>query len=189
MHTLAFARHCVTEWNKQYIIAGQNDIPLTTQGREQAIVLGSELRKSRDTCIKHIVTSDLLRAQDSAMLVAHAIGLKKTSVHTDPRFREVNFGSLQGRTVFDVISQYGQRILRPPFNFIEFGGESYEQVLSRILAGVRYARQFSDDGSEHASVLIIGHGWSTEALFWHLSGEKVQLANAAYRLLGISDSI
>lgn len=189
MHHIAFARHCRTAWNAMYKIAGQEDIPLSAEGRDQAIALGQKLRDSREVRITHIVTSDLSRATESAQLVAHTIGIDQVLIHMDPRFREVQYGELQGRTIPEIISEYGQQVLRPPFDFTSFGGESYDQVVLRLQAGVRDAMRFSDPGTDCATVLIMSHAWSLEAFFWSFLGEKVQLANAEYRVLDLPMSL
>jgi probable phosphoglycerate mutase len=86
-------RHGRTAWNAADRFQGQLDVPLDDVGRVQvkdaAEILAGRIagRSSR------IVSSDLSRARDTALVLAGLIGLPVTS---DVRLREINVGRWQG---------------------------------------------------------------------------------------------
>ena len=65
-------RHGQTVWNAEGRPQGQHEypVPLTMEGREQAQKLADKLK---DKKIKLIVSSDLLRAQQTGEIVAQAL--------------------------------------------------------------------------------------------------------------------
>ncbi|UCF56283.1 MAG: histidine phosphatase family protein, partial [Deltaproteobacteria bacterium] len=62
----ALLRHARTAWNEEKRIQGQNDIPLTPEGRFQAREWGRYLKQYR---WDRIITSDARRALETAGLV------------------------------------------------------------------------------------------------------------------------
>jgi probable phosphoglycerate mutase len=148
-----FVRHGETDWNKQGLIQGRTDIPLNETGRTQA-------RRAVDILaglpIDLIVTSDLLRAQETAHIIN--AGLKKPIV-SDPDIRERNYGIFEGKSVaeMDVIKQDMIAQGLPP----EENGypcpreaESYGDFRARTLAGI--ARRL--DGVAGQNILFVAHG-------------------------------
>ncbi len=85
-------RHGQTIWNAEGRPQGQSEfpVPLTITGQEQARALAQKLA---DKKIKLIVSSDLLRAKQTAEIVAAAL---KVPVKFDSRLREVDYGTLNG---------------------------------------------------------------------------------------------
>ena len=85
-------RHGQTVWNAEGRPQGQHEypVPLTMEGREQAQKLADKLK---DKKIKLIVSSDLLRAQQTGEIVAQALGVP---LEFDRRLREVDYGILNG---------------------------------------------------------------------------------------------
>ena len=85
-------RHGQTIWNAEGRPQGQHEypVPLTMDGREQAQKLAEKLQ---DKKIKLIISSDLLRAQQTGEIVAQALNVP---VKLDRRLREVDYGILNG---------------------------------------------------------------------------------------------
>ena len=85
-------RHGQTVWNAEGRPQGQHEypVPLTMEGREQAQKLADKLK---DKKIKLIVSSDLLRAQQTGEIVAQAL---RVPLEFDRRLREVDYGILNG---------------------------------------------------------------------------------------------
>ena len=94
-------RHGQTIWNAEGRPQGQHPypVPLTMTGREQAAELAAKLA---DKKIKTLISSDLLRARQTAEIVAEKLGLK---VEFDPRLREVDYGELNGMYTLEVFGQ------------------------------------------------------------------------------------
>lgn len=77
---------------------GQTSHPLLTHvGREQARVatdiIATDLARRQER-LERLVTSDLLRAVETARFISDALGV---SAHLDPRLREQGLGRLEGR--------------------------------------------------------------------------------------------
>ncbi len=100
-HQLILFRHGQTDWNKAGRWQGQADIPLNDLGREQARLLAGLLA---DTHIECIVSSDLLRAVETAEAVAERL---QVSVFRTAHLREFDAGKAEGLTVAEIESKLG----------------------------------------------------------------------------------
>lgn len=85
-------RHGRTAWNVAGRVQGQSDTQLDEVGRAQARAAAARLAALRPD---RIVSSDLVRARDTAQSLADLTG---QSVDLDPRLREMNFGAREGMT-------------------------------------------------------------------------------------------
>ncbi len=135
MTTILLARHGETDWNRDLRFQGHADEPLNDTGRAQAERLAASLRDER---LAAVYTSDLRRATETAEIVASALGLTVTA---DPRLREIDVGSWQGRT-------------RAEVNGIRWDGESYDDHRARAVAAL------FGIAAAHPSerVLVVSHG-------------------------------
>lgn len=123
-------RHGRTAWNAERRFQGQADPPLDEVGRAQAFEVAALIAAlSPDV----LVSSDLQRAQQTALPIAECTGL---TVTTDARLRERSLGHWEGLTRDDVAERY-------PDEFSDWvagrdvsrrGGETREQVAARALA-------------------------------------------------------
>ncbi|MBX9878091.1 MAG: histidine phosphatase family protein [Candidatus Obscuribacterales bacterium] len=100
-HQLILFRHGQTDWNKAGRWQGHADIPLNDLGREQAKLLAGLLA---DTKIECIVSSDLLRAVETAEAVAERLHI---SIFRTPHLREFDAGKAEGLTVAEIESKLG----------------------------------------------------------------------------------
>lgn len=89
-------RHGETDWNVARRIQGHSDIPLNSNGEEQARSLKSTLSSIPFAAI---FSSDLIRAKQTAEIFAHPHSL---SVQESQALRERCFGSLEGLTVTEI---------------------------------------------------------------------------------------
>lgn len=85
-------RHGRTAWNVAGRVQGQTDTELDEVGREQARAAAARLAALNPD---RIVSSDLIRARDTAQSLADVTG---QSFEVDPRLREMNFGDREGMT-------------------------------------------------------------------------------------------
>ena len=89
---LVLWRHGRTAWNLAGRVQGQSDTQLDDVGREQARLAAARLAALAPD---RIVSSDLVRARDTAQYLADATGQQ---VEIDERLREMNFGEREGMT-------------------------------------------------------------------------------------------
>lgn len=82
------ARHGQTQWNIEKRICGRADIPLTEEGYNQAVLLAEQAKMLTDP-ITQVICSPLIRAKETAQIVANQLGLP---VIVDERLIEMDFG-------------------------------------------------------------------------------------------------
>ncbi|TWT13208.1 histidine phosphatase family protein [Planomicrobium sp. CPCC 101079] len=144
MTTIGLVRHGITEWNLLGIAQGSSDIPLNETGRQQAVALAERL--SSETW-DMIVSSDLLRAKETAQIIADRLELPIS--FTDPRIREINGGQIEGTTEDERIQKWGEN-----WRSLDLGMESVE------LAAKRSVEFLEDILKNHNGkrVLLVTHG-------------------------------
>ncbi|MEF3308222.1 histidine phosphatase family protein [Paenibacillus sp. GYB004] len=144
MTTFGFIRHGTTDWNMEGRLQGQNNIPLNEAGRFQALLLGERLRDERWDLI---VSSDLLRASETAGIIAAMTGAGP--VRLEARLRERTHGRLDGTTLEERIACWGEG-----WKQLDHGVESNEALFARGSACL------AELESEYAGkrILIVSHG-------------------------------
>ncbi len=136
MTTLYLIRHGETDWNADGRTMGQQDVPLNATGREQAAQTAAFLTRFP---IDRILSSDLVRARDTAEAAGRACGIP---VQTDPRLRELRFGIFEGRTIAECAEEHPEIVAEwrsGAFDFAPPGGETRRELMARagsLLAGV-----------------------------------------------------
>ncbi|MEI8168255.1 MAG: histidine phosphatase family protein [Rhodoferax sp.] len=161
---LCLTRHGETDWNKRGILQGWLDVPLNEQGRKQA----HELAQNRiNTGFSAVWSSPLLRAQETAEIVARVLGLPPPCCHEG--LKERHFGAIQGipkSELAELNPALLEQILRrnPAAEFV--GGESMEEFSDRLIAAC------TEIGSRHRGVrvLVVTHGWGLDVVTRHVSG-------------------
>ncbi len=97
--SVILVRHAESEHHIQKLSGGWTDTSITELGHRQAGLLAERLRRElRDTPIR-LISSDLLRTQDTARHIADAFGVEPV---LDPRLREFNNGEAAGLTIDEV---------------------------------------------------------------------------------------
>jgi probable phosphoglycerate mutase len=174
---LYLARHGETDWNAAGRWQGQTDIPLNSRGREQALDIAGRLRAEG---IASVASSDLLRARETAGIVAGALGLEIGRV--DAALRERRFGCFEGLTREEVAARYPEAWAgyladpgpAPP------GGESREALVSRLVPAVLEAARLLAP-----PLLVVMHGGSMRALLAEHLGSMPRPSSPAWPLHGI----
>jgi len=141
---LGLVRHGTTEWNVTGRLQGQNDIPLNEDGRQQARMLGERIRSERWDVL---VTSDLIRAKETAETIAGIAGI--VPLRIDRRLRERTHGRLDGTTLEERIAAWGK-----DWASLDHGIESDERMYER---GIACLHQLA---AEYAGkrILVVTHG-------------------------------
>jgi len=88
--SVTLIRHGETEWNAAGRIQGQADVPLSDNGRRQALLLRERLAGAG---FDHLYASDLVRSEETARLVFPGVALR-----LDRRLQEQHVGEFDGLT-------------------------------------------------------------------------------------------
>jgi alpha-ribazole phosphatase len=157
MTRLLLVRHGETTWNDEARYQGQADIPVSTRGWAEAERLAERLASES---INAIYTSDLMRALDTARVIARRIGQPLT---LEPRLREANLGEWQGLTYEQVRRRYFSDTDPLPAYLVDSpppSGESLRQLQVRLMSAIEAI------AAKHAnaSVLIVTHGGCLKVL-------------------------
>ncbi|MEV4356386.1 histidine phosphatase family protein [Nonomuraea sp. NPDC004186] len=144
-------RHGQTLWNVEQRFQGHSDIPLDETGIAQAARAASLLASLRPTLV---VSSDLQRANDTALALARVVGL---DVSVDKDFRERGGGEWEGLTRDEIASRW-------PEEYVAWeapGGEPVADVATRVAGAMRrWAAKLDDDGllvvASHGAALRLG---------------------------------
>lgn len=156
---LYFVRHGESTWNVEGRVQGQtHHVPLTAAGRAQARDAAKALA-GLDAPM--LVTSDLVRAAETAAIVGDALGLAPT---LEPALREQSLGSLEGRLASELqpeTTSPGQHVTSVRWG----GGESVEDVYERVGA---YLDTLRTDGD----VVLVSHGDTIRIALAYLDGRK-----------------
>ena len=155
---LVIWRHGRTPWNLEHRFQGQTDVALDAVGVRQAQAAAGLLMALRP---QSIVSSDLSRARDTAAALAHRCGL---DVATDPRLRETDGGSWEGR-------RREELLLADPHTYRAWlagehvrpggDGEDRTQVGARVMAALEDAVARTDPGR---TVVVVTHGGAARAV-------------------------
>ncbi|OYW54375.1 MAG: histidine phosphatase family protein [Hyphomicrobium sp. 32-62-53] len=134
---LFFVRHGETDWNAERRYQGQTDIPLNDRGRAQSRRNGEALRAFLPTIESaDFVASPLGRARETMEILRASLGLDPAAYRIDRRLIELSYGSWEGQlqTHLPQTDPYGlaDREL-DPFRWRPVGGESYADLLRRII--------------------------------------------------------
>jgi len=146
MKRLYVCRHGESKLNALGRYAGQIDTPLTSLGRQQARLAGQQARTLK---LDHIVASPLIRAVETAQIIAHEVGYPANRITTDVLFLERGLGELEGKSQKNNPDDPGL-----------YPGIEPETVLdNRAANALDYLR-----GLEADTVLLVSHGTFLMAL-------------------------
>jgi broad specificity phosphatase PhoE len=159
---LVMLRHGQTEFNAGSRMQGQLDTHLTDLGRAQAVAAAEVLGKRQPLLI---VSSDLRRAHDTAVVLGQRIG---SEVRVDDRLRETHLGDWQGLThhQVDSVAPGARMAWRDDATWAPHGGESRVDVAGRslpLIAELVSAQPEWGDESDQP-VVLVAHGGLIAAL-------------------------
>ena len=133
-------RHGQSVWNAEGRPHGQHPypVPLTITGQEQAKELA---RLLSDKKIEVVLTSDLLRAEQTANIIGDILNVE---VVKDVRFREVDYGLLNGLYTIDREETFPDfRKCYTDFSFSFPQGECFNDVVDRMKQALEeYAKTY-----------------------------------------------
>jgi broad specificity phosphatase PhoE len=159
---ILLARHGETDDNRTPArFQGQRDTPLNAAGRAQAQELAERVA-TQGQPLAALWSSDLSRARETAEIVGARIGL---APRLDPRLREGDRGSWEGRLVEDVQREdpEGWAAWRRAGDDFRFpGGESLGEQMDRVIDALVDVTQ-----SGELPALIVCHGGSIRVALCH----------------------
>ena len=132
---ILLARHGETESNRERRFQGQLDVPLSDRGREQAHELAARAA-AEDPPIAALYTSPLVRASETAAIVADRLGLEPRA---DDRLKEIDVGDWEERLKDDVARDEPgawAAFRRAGDDFRFPGGESLHEQQQRVVAAL-----------------------------------------------------
>ncbi|MDF2661412.1 MAG: hypothetical protein K0Q94_4203 [Paenibacillus sp.] len=145
MASITFVRHGNTNHNIEKRAQGHLDNPLNETGLHQAATVAKRLAEEQWDVL---VTSDLLRARQTADAIAEALGMPAMSL--DRRLREMDRGLIVNTTEDERVAKWG-----PNWKELDLGEESCESMRERGLS-------FIDDIAARypgKKVLVVSHGY------------------------------
>jgi broad specificity phosphatase PhoE len=140
MKHLYFCRHGQSVLNLEATYAGQLDTPLTNYGREQAKLAGMEAKLLG---IDLVVSSPLVRALESAQIIASEIGYPEDKIKINDLLQERSLGSLEGKPWKDYAED----------DSVFHDIESLESLGARAQQALNYLQRL-----DASNVLVVGHG-------------------------------
>ena len=154
MTILYLIRHGETAGNSEGRFQGIVDNPLNESGMQQSQMLGMAFSLSR---VDVLYTSPLLRARQTAQMIAQMHGLQKLEPVVEPGLSELDGGLLEGRRFDELAVEYPQvmqAMYHAPAQLCCPGGESMKQLSERIVQTVdRIVRQ-----NQGKVIVAVSHG-------------------------------
>jgi len=144
MTRFGLVRHGYTLWNKEKRAQGHSNNPLDDEGMLQARAVAERLSKETWDLI---VSSDLLRAQQTAQVIAETIGLQ--TIRYDRRLREMYGGLIEGTTPEERLRKWGSN-----WSKLDLGKEKPEDGRAR---GTQCIHEWASLYPGR-NVLIVSHG-------------------------------
>ncbi|MDP9270703.1 MAG: histidine phosphatase family protein [Chloroflexota bacterium] len=184
---LLLVRHGLTDWNREGRFQGHLDPPLSDDGREQARLIATRLAASAGERPRRIVSSPLLRALETAALIAEAIGLPTDEVGRDARLMELGQGAWEGRTHAELAVSDAERYaawLEGSWDRQPPDGEPVNAAMGRVRASIEEAIRGTAGNwplcvVSHGGSLRLAAGWLLDlspAKAWALEIDNASLS-------------
>lgn len=141
-----FTRHGESSANIDGVVAGWSDVSLTDRGIQQARELSIQIAQNAMP-IDLIVTSPLVRAHDTASIVAGGLDYPKGEIVVIDGLRERFAGTFELKSLEEVRSRTDEQL-------VEGGVEDLVRFRERISTSVTEIRHLSVG---KRAVLIVGH--------------------------------
>ena len=144
-------RHGESEWNVLGKWQGRADTNLTEAGRVQALRAAEQL-VTANVDIERVVASSLIRARETAEIIAEHIGLPRIDV--DDRLVETDVGPWEGLCELEIEAGWPNylRDRRTPPNF-----ESPDDVFTRATSAIRDILDEVHRANRTPQTLVVSH--------------------------------
>jgi len=177
--TLYLVRHGVTVGDEPRRYKGSIDIPLSEEGRQQALKTAAFIRNDAERRIllaeqqglppahvEALYTSPLSRALQTAEEICSVFGIQPSIC---PEFRERHFGVWEGMTFYEIQKKYPDEFAawaRNPLDHAPVGGETTRQVEERCIQPLKNLV----DQHKGNSLIIVAHGGVNRVMLCHIIG-------------------
>jgi 2,3-bisphosphoglycerate-dependent phosphoglycerate mutase len=159
--SVTLLRHGRSRADDEGVHEGRYDSPLTKAGRQQVHARAEDFGR-RGFHFDAIVASPLVRAAESAAIMAQALG---GQVELDPDWMEFNNGPLAGLSFTEAESHFPPRPLRSPYEtFLETGESRWELYCRAVRALEKVVRR-------GGSTLVVAHGGILNAALRSITGD------------------
>ena len=150
---IVLVRHGETEWSRSGRHTGSTDLPLTSVGEQQAMLLGTVL-DAADFGL--VLTSPLVRARRTAELAGFPDAV------VEPGLTEWDYGAYEGRTTAEISAELGRRwdLWHDGVPAGATPGESATDVRARAERVLERATVALPDGD----VILFAHGHMLRAI-------------------------
>ena len=165
-------RHGESVANKDLVLSGVFDHPLTNDGRIQARQVGHRLRGVR---FAGVFTSVLARAVETAALILEECGGHGGQWVRDARLNERDFGIYENVAQDWIAENHGRDTLRKVHADVGFRidrGESIRDVFERASS---YFDKAIRPAAAEGDILVVSHGNVTKCLIAHCVGWPVEI--------------
>jgi broad specificity phosphatase PhoE len=126
---MVLVRHGESTANRDRLLTGRIDPGLTRRGHRQALRAARYIAR-RIGNVDLVFSSPLQRSLETAGVIARRLN---RTIAPDGLLLETDFGGWEGRSVNELVSApEWERYTRDPFHFTFPGGESPQQVRSRV---------------------------------------------------------
>ena len=171
MNTLILLRHGQSQWNLENKFTGLKDVPLTSEGINEALNAGELLQKNQIQ-IDMVFSSILLRANRTAEIAlnkdtfGHLWNNNKLIVTKHQSLNERDYGDLVGLNKKETAEKFGKEkvhLWRRSYEVNPPNGESLKQVVERVTP--YYEKEIKKILLfEKKNVIVVAHGNSLRAI-------------------------
>ncbi len=171
---LILVRHGESEHHVRGLTGGWTDTALTDRGRYQAERVGRALAATSCQADTWFLSSDLLRARQTAEIIAKHTGIRP-EFHA--KLRELNNGAAKNKTLEEA-KQIALPLTKPAVDWGPYPeAESWRTMTNRLMAFLATVI----DRTEKDSVLIVSHGNAMIAIVhWWLQLDQTYWSSISY---------
>lgn len=179
METIYIVRHGETAMNRQGVMQGHLNIPLSDAGRKEAELVARALSSVK---FDAVYSSDLDRAAETARTI---MKYQSCKLILDRRLRELHCGLLQGKTLEQSrreFPEFFQEFEKEPWTTRRPGGESFADLDERV-------RRSIDDIVENyrgGRVCVVTHGGVIRSILNYVGKRKLDIKAPAVANCSIS---
>lgn len=171
---LMLIRHGLSTYNAENRFTGWLDVPLSTEGIQEARAAALTLKNYR---IDIAYTSKLKRAMQTLQIILDTRKEDLIPVIEHEALNERHYGKLQGLNKNEVENEYGKDqvlLWRRSYDAVPPGGESLKDTAFRVIP--YFQSTICADLKQGLNVLVVAHGNSLRAIFKeldHISDEEI----------------